>query len=222
MPRVRSVSAKTRIRHRFERTLVWLKYLSPAILTLISWFCCLVKCVRFRDGATLYSLQSVNDMAVESMNGVAAFDPAADDSYTELLANALESATGTYIWAFVISAVISVYMLAFAVAALSGDSMSVQTNRAKLWFKTFFPSKALLIPALILPVYPAFMHYVIRYLFYKYYVMNDLEVIAARFDPAVAVTILAGIFLAVFFIAIPFERRHRMDPFKRYDKEDEF
>ncbi len=222
MPRVRSVSAKTRIRHRFERTLVWLKYLSPAILTLVSWFCCLVKCVRFRDGATLYSLQSVNDMAVQSMNGVAAFDPAADDSYTELLANALDTATGFYICAFVISAVISVYMLIFAIATLPGDPMSVSTNRAKLWLKTFFPSKVLLIPALILPVYPAFMHYVIRYLLYKYYVMNDLEVIAARFDPAIAVTVLAGIFLAVFFIAIPFERRHRMDPFKRYDKEDEF
>jgi uncharacterized protein (DUF486 family) len=28
------------------------------------------------------------------------------------------------------------------------------------------------------------------------------------------------IFLAVFFIAIPFERRHKMDPFVRYDIED--
>jgi hypothetical protein len=29
-----------------------------------------------------------------------------------------------------------------------------------------------------------------------------------------------ALFLAVFFIAIPFERRHKMDPFVRYDIED--
>jgi hypothetical protein len=42
----------------------------------------------------------------------------------------------------------------------------------------------------------------------------------ARFNPAIAVSLLCAIFLAVFFIAIPFEHRHRMDPFCRYDKED--
>ncbi len=222
MPRVRQISAKTSRRHKLERGLVWLKYLSPAILTLCSWLCCLVKCVRFHDGETLYNLQSVNDMVTQAIKGAQSFDPAADDSYTALLANALEPVTNLYVWAFIISAVIAVYMIVFAIATLTGDPLSPSVNRAKIWFKTFFPSKLFMLPALTLPVFPAFMPYIIRYLFFKYYVMDDLSVTAARFNPAVAVTILAGIFLALFFIAIPFERRHRMDVFKRYDKEDEF
>ncbi len=222
MPRVRPLSRKTSRRHRLERGLVWLKYLSPAILTLVSWFSCLVKCIRFNDGETLRSLQSVNDMVSQALRGVSSFDSAKDDEYTALLANALEPAADFYVWSFIIAAVLSLYMLVFAIATLPGDPLSPATNRAKIWFKTFFPSKILLIPALILPVYPTFMPYIIRYLFFKYYVMDSLTLTAARFNPAVVVTVLAVILLAVFFIAIPFERRHRMDPFKRYDKEEEF
>ncbi len=222
MPRVRQISGKTRRRHKLERALVWIKYLSPAILTLCSWLFCLVKSVRFYDGVNMYNLQSVNDMVLQATKGVASYDPAKDDSYTALLANALKLPTALYIWSFIISAVIAVYMLVFAIATLPGDPLSPSVNRAKIWFKTFFPSKVLLLPALILPVYPAFMPYIIRYLFYKYYVMDDLTVTAAVFNPAVATTLLAGAFILIFFIASPFERKHRMDPFKRYDKEDDF
>lgn len=221
MARVRNISEQTRKRHRLERTVVWLKYCSPAILTLFSWFSCLVRGVRFYDGEQMYSLQSVNEMVAGALKGVGSFDAAKDDSYTELLANALKPATGAYIACFVIAGVLSLYMLVFAIAALSGDPMSVGTNRAKIWFKTFFPGKWLVFLSLCLPVYPAFMPYVIRYLFFKYYVMDDLVVIASRYDPAIAVSAAAMLCLVLFFAAIPFEKRHRMDPFKRYDKEDD-
>jgi hypothetical protein len=99
--------------------------------------------------------------------------------------------------------------------------MSPHTNRAKVWFKTFYPGRWLMLISLILPVYPTFMPYVIRHLFFKYYVMNDLSVIAARYNPAIATSVLCVLFLVLFFAAIPFEKRHKMDPFKRYDKEDD-
>lgn len=221
MPRVKNISGKTQRRHKLERTLVWLKYCSPAILTLFSWFSCLVKSVRFYDGTQQYSLQSVNEMVTQAMKGVGSFDAAKDDSYTELLANALKPATGAYVWCFIIAGVLSLYMLVFAIAALSGDPLSPSTNRAKIWFGVLYPGKWLTFVTLLLPVYPAFMPYVIRYLFYKYYVMNDLTVIAARYNPAVAVSALAAVCLVIFFIAAPFERRHKMDPFRRYDKEED-
>lgn len=220
MARERQISQKTRIRYKFEKSLVWVKYCSPAILTLLSWFFCLIKCVRFYDGETTYSLQSVNEMVSQAMKGIESYAPGKDDSYTSLLANALGPVTTIYVWSFIIAGIISLYLLVFAIIILSGDPMAVSTNRAKLWFKTFFPGKWLIPIALILPVYPTFMPYIIRYQFYKYYVMNDLSVIAARFNPAIAVTILSALFLTVFFVAIPFERRHRMDPFCRYDLED--
>lgn len=221
MPRVRNISNKTRARHNFEKSLVWIKYCSPAILTLASWFFCLVKCVRFHDGETIYNLQSVNEMVSQALKGVGSYNSATDDEYTALLANALEPVTNAYVWCFVIAGVLSLYLLVFALIILSGDPMSVSTNRAKLWFKTFFPAKWLIPISLILPVYPTFMPYIIRYLFYKYYVMNDLEVVAARFNPAIAASVLCVIFLVIFFAAIPLEKRHRMDLFKRYDIEDE-
>ncbi len=221
MSRERNISGKTRARHAAERALVWIKYCSPAILTLSSWFFCLIKCVRFYDGDTMYSLQSVNDMVTQAVKGIGSYNPVEDDDYTALLANALEPATNAYVWCFVIAGILSLYLLIFALIILPGDPEAIGTNRAKLWFKTFFPTKALIPIALILPVYPTFMPYVIRYLFYKYYVMNDLSVMAARFNPAIAASVLALIFLVVFFVAIPFEKRHRMDPFKRYDVEDD-
>ena len=52
--------------------------------------------------------------------------------------------------------------------------------------------------------------------------MNDLVVVASRYNPAVAVSIVAAVCLVLFFVAAPFEKRHRMDPFVRYDKEDDF
>ncbi|MBQ2241423.1 MAG: hypothetical protein II319_04720 [Clostridia bacterium] len=214
-------SIKTRRRHNFEKTLVWLKYCSPAILTLASWFFCLVKCVRFHDGKTVYSLQSVNEMVSAALAGIGSFDAAKDDSYTELLAGALKPATTAYVLCFVIAGVLALYLLVFACLILAGDPMSPHTNRAKVWFKTFFPGKWLVFISLLLPVYPTFMPYVIRHLFYKYYVMNDLSVIAARFNPAIAASFLCVIFLVLFFAAIPLEKRHRMDPFKRYDKEED-
>lgn len=220
MSRVRNLSSKTRTRHNFEKTLVWLKYCSPAILTLSAWFFCLVKCVRFRDGETLYSLQSVNEMVSQAIKGVGSFDAATDDSYTELLTNALKPATNAYVWCFIIAGVFALYLLVFALIILPGDPMEVSTNRAKLWFKTFFPGKWLIPVALLLPVYPTFMPYIIRYLFYKYYIMNDLTVITARFCPAVAASVLCVICFVIFFAAIPFEKRHKMDPFKRYDIDD--
>ncbi len=221
MPRPRQLSGKTRRRHKFERGIVWLKYLSPSILTLCSWLFCNIKCVRFFDGTEMKTLQTVNEMVAQAIKSVQSFDPAKEDDYTALLANALEPACNFYVWAFIISAVISVYMLIYAFVVLPGDPMSVPTNRAKLWFKTFFPSKLLLLPALVLPVYPAFMPYIIRYCFYKYYVMDNLTVSAARFNPAIAASALALVLIAVFFIAVPLEQRHKMDPFKRYDKEDD-
>lgn len=160
-------------------------------------------------------------MVQSALKGIGSFDAAKDDSYTELLANALKPATAAYVWCFVIAGVLSLYLLIFACLILAGDPMSPYTNRAKVWFKTFFPGKWLVFVALLLPVYPSCMPYVIRYLFFKYYVMNDLTVIAARFNPALAASILCLIFLVLFFVAGPFEKRHRMDPFKRYDKEDD-
>lgn len=215
------ISAKTRARHKFERSLVWVKYCSPAIFTLSSWFICLTKCVRFYDGDTMYSLQSVNEMVTQAIKGVASYDPAQDDSYTSLLANALEPVTNIYTWSFIIAGVLSAYLLIFALVILPGDPKAVSTNRAKLWFKTFFPGKWLVPIALILPVYPAFMPYIIRYQFFKYYVMDDLTVVASRFNPALVVSILCAVFLTVFFVAIPYERRHKMDPFRRYDLEED-
>jgi hypothetical protein len=178
--------------------------------------------VRFYDGEDFYSLQSVNEMVAQALKGVGSFDAAKDDSYTELLTNAMKTATGAYVWCFIIAGVLSLYMLIFAIATLTGDPMSIPTNRAKIWFKTFFPGKWLVLISLILPVYPSFMPYVIRYLFYKYYVMNDLTVVASRYNPAVAVSIFAAVCLVLFFVAIPFEIRHKMDPFKRYDREDDW
>lgn len=221
MSRERNISGKTRVRHNAEKALVWIKYCSPAILTLCSWFFCLIDCVRFYDGETMYSLQSVNNMVTQAVKGMGSYNPVEDDNYTALLANALELPTQAYIWCFVIAALLSVYLLIFALIILPGDPESVPTNRAKLWFKTFFPTKALIPIALILPVYPTFMPYVIRYLFFKYYVMDDLSVMAARFNPAIASSVMALVFLVIFFVAIPFERRHRMDPFRRYDIEDD-
>lgn len=220
MARVRQVSQKTRRRHKLERALVWLKYVSPAILTLSSWIFCNIKCVRFINGTEIRKLQSVNEMVAQAIKSLESFDPLKEDGYTELLANALEPMTALYAASFVISAVISLYMLVYALVVLPGDPMAVSTNRAKLWFKTFFPTKLLLVPALVLPVFPAFMPYVIRYCFYKYYVMNELTVSCARFNPAVAVTVLAVVFLIFFIAVVPLEERHMMDPFKRYDKED--
>lgn len=217
----RTPSIKTRRRHKLERTLVWLKYCSPAILTLSTWFFCLIKCIRFHDGKTVYSLQSVNEMVQSALKGVGSFDAAKDDSYTELLAGALKPATFAYVWCFVIAGVISLYLLVFACLILAGDPMSPHTNRAKIWFKTFFPGKWLVLVSLVLPLYPSFMPYVIRHLFFKYYVMDDLSVIAARFNPAIVTSVLCGLFLVLFFAAIPLEKRHKMDPFKRYDKEED-
>ena len=217
----RTPSIKTQRRHKLERSLVWIKYCSPAILTLTAWFFCLVKCVRFNDGATVYSLQSVNEMVSSAIKGVGSFDAAKNDSYTELLANALKPAVGAYIGCFAIAGVLALYMLAFAVLILAGDPMSPFTNRAKVWFKTFYPGKWLMLISLILPIYPTFMPYVIRYLFFKYYVMNDLRVIAPRFNPAIAASVLCVAFLVLFFVCIPFEKRHKMDPFRRYDKEED-
>lgn len=191
------------------------------MLTLFSWFSCLIRGIRFYDGETMYSLQSVNEMVSQALVGVGSFDAANDDSYTELLTNALKPATGAYVWCFIIAGILSLYMMIFAIAALSGDPMATSTNRAKIWFTTFFPGKWLVFLSLILPVYPAFMPYIIRYLFYKYYVMNDLVVVASRYNPALAVSVLATVCLVLFFAAIPLERRHRMDPFKRYDKEED-
>ena len=222
MARVRNISEQTRKRHKFERALVWLKYCSPAILTLFSWFSCLIRGVRFYDGEDFYSLQSVNEMVTQAVKGVGSFDAAKDDSYTELLTNALKPATTAYTLCFILAGVLSLYLLIFAIAILIGDPMSVPTNRAKIWFKTFFPGKWLAFLTLLLPIYPAFMPYVIRYLFYKYYVMNDLVVVASRYNPALAVSVVAVICLVIFFVATPFEKRHRMDPFVRYDKEDDF
>lgn len=160
-------------------------------------------------------------MVTQAIKGMGSFDAAKDDGYTELLAGALGPVTTAYTWCFIIAGVLSLYLLIFAIAILIGDPMSVSTNRAKIWFKTFFPGKWLVLISLILPVYPAFMPYVIRYLFYKYYVMNDLAVVASRYNPSVAVSILAAVCLVIFFAAIPFERRHRMDPFRRYDREED-
>ncbi len=221
MPRVKNTSSKTRARHNFEKSLVWIKYCSPAILTLFSWFSCLVTCVRFHDGKTVYNLQSVNEMVSQAIRGAQSYDPAKDDDYTALLANALEPVTDIYVWAFIIAGILSLYLLIFTLIILPGDPMAVGTNRTKVWFKTFFPGKWLMLIALALPVYPTFMPYIIRHLFFKYYVMDDLSVIAARFNPAIATTVLAVLFLVVFFVAIPFEKRHKMDPFKRYDIEDD-
>lgn len=220
MPSVRNTSDKTRRRHKFERALVWIKYCSPAILTLASWFFCLIKCVRFYDGKTVYSLQSVNEMVQTAIKGIESYDPAKDDSYTALLANALKPFTSLYVWCFIIAGILSLYLLIFAVIILSGKPDAISTNRAKLWFKTFYPGKLLVLISLILPVYPTFMPYIIRYQFYKYYVMNDLTVISSRFNPSLAVCIICCVFLAIFFAAIPFERKHKMDPFRRYDLED--
>lgn len=220
MARERRISSKTLARHRLERLLVWVKYCSPAVLTLASWFCCLIKCVRFYDGDTMYSLQSVNEMVTQAIKGVESYAPGKDDSYTALLANALKPVTNMYVLSFVIAGVISLYLLIFAIMILPGDPMAISTNRAKLWFKTFFPGKWLIPIAIILPVYPTFMPYIIRYQFFKYYVMDDLSLIAARFNPAIAISLLAALTLLVFFIAIPFERRHKMDPFCRYDKKE--
>ena len=222
MARVRKISEQTRKRHKFERTLVWLKYGSPAILTLFSWFSCLVRGVRFYDGEQFYSLQSVNEMVTQAIKGMGSFDAAKDDSYTELLAGALGPVTTAYTWCFIIAGVLSLYLLIFAIAILIGDPMSVPTNRAKIWFKTFFPGKWLVLLTMLLPVYPAFMPYVIRYLFYKYYVMNDLIVVASRYNPAIAVSVAAALCIVIFFAAAPLESRHRMDPFVRYDKDDDF
>ncbi len=222
MARVRNISEQTRKRHKLEKILVWLKYCSPAILTLFAWFSCLIRGVRFYDGEKFYSLQSVNEMVTQAIKGMGSFDAAKDDSYTELLANALGPATAAYTWCFIIAGVLSLYLLIFAIAILIGDPVSVSTNRAKIWFKTFFPGKWLAFLTLILPVYPAFMPYVIRYLFYKYYVMNDLIVVASRYNPAIAVSVAAAICLIIFFVATPFENRHKMDPFVRYDKNDDF
>ena len=222
MARVKNISEKTRKRHKLEKTFVWLKYCSPAILTLFSWFSCLVRGVRFLNGEQFYGLQSVNEMVAQAVRGVGSFDAAQDDSYTELLTNAMKSATGAYVWCFIIAGLLSAYMLIFAIATLPGDPMSVSTNRAKIWFKTFFPGKWLVLISLILPVYPAFMPYVIRYLFFKYYVMNDLSVVASRYNPAIAVSVLSALCLIIFFVAIPCEKRHKMDPFRRYDKEEDW
>ena len=160
-------------------------------------------------------------MVTQAIKGIASFDAGQDDSYTELLANALKPATAAYVACFVIAAVLSLYLFSFALVILGGDPMSPFTNRAKVWFKTFFPGRVLMLLSLVLPLYPAFMPYVIRHLFFKYYVMDNLRVVAARFNPAVAATVLCVAFLILFFVAIPFERRHKMDPFKRYDKEDD-
>ena len=160
-------------------------------------------------------------MVSAALAGIGSFDAAKDDSYTELLTNALKPATTAYVLCFVIAGVLALYLLVFACIILAGDPMSPHTNRAKVWFKTFFPGKWLVFVSLLLPVYPAFMPYVIRYLFFKYYIMNDLSVVASRYNPAIAVSILAAVCLVIFFVAIPFESRHRMDPFKRYDKEED-
>lgn len=222
MSRNRKASDKTRTRHGFEKALVWMKYCSPAVLTLTSWFLCLCNCVRFYEGDKLYRPQSVNEMVAQAVKGAASYDPAADDSYTKLLANALKPVTDLYLWAFVIAGILSLYMLVYAIAVLPGDPMSPSTNRAKIWFKTFFPTKWLIPISMLLAIYPTFMPYIIRHLFFKYYVMNDLGVAVSFPNPAVTASILCVICLAIFFAAIPFEKRHRMDPFKRYDKEDEY
>ena len=105
-------------------------------------------------------------MVSAALAGIGSFDAAKDDSYTELLAGALKPATTAYVLCFVIAGVLALYLLVFACLILAGDPMSPGTNRAKVWFKTFFPGKWLVFISLLLPVYPTFMPYVIRQLFY--------------------------------------------------------
>lgn len=221
MPEKRTLTAKTRARRTFGKGLVYLKYLSPALMTVVSWFFCVFECVRFEDGSKLYTLQSVNDMVAQAIKGVSSFDPAKDDEYTALLANALKPVTDMYVWAFVISALIGLYFLVFALIILPGDRMATSTNRAKLWFKTFMPTKWVIPISILLSLYPTFMPYVIRYMFFKYYVMDGLRVVTNVFNPALAASVIAGVLITVFFAATPFERRYKLDPYRRYDLADE-
>ena len=217
----RSITKKTRVRRAFGKGVVYLKYLSPAIMVLSSWFFCLMECVRFVDGKELYTLQSVNDMVSQALKSVSSYQPGKEDEYTSLLANALEPVTDMYVWSFIISALIGVYFLVFALIILPGDPLSPTTNRAKVWFKTFMPTGLVIPVSLLLSVYPTFMPYIIRYMFFKYYVMDNLKVVANVFNPAIAACVLAGALIVVYFAAIPFERRYRMNPYRRYDICDE-
>ena len=221
MPAERSVTRKTRVRRAFCKGLVYVKYLSPALMALASWFFCLIECVRFEDGSKLYTLQSVNDMVSQALKSVSSYEPGKEDEYTALLANALEPVTGLYVWAFVIAALIGAYFLVFALLILPGDPYAPSTNRAKVWFKTFMPTGWVIPISILLAVYPTFMPYIIRYMFFKYYVMDDLQVVTNVFNPAIAACVLAGVFIVIFFAAMPFERRYRMNPYRRYDIADE-
>ena len=80
-------------------------------------------------------------MVSAALAGIGSFDAAKDDSYTELLAGALKPVTTAYVLCFVIAGVLALYLLVFACLILAGDPMSPGTNRAKVWFKTFFPGK---------------------------------------------------------------------------------
>ena len=108
-------------------------------------------------------------MVSQALKSVSSYEPGKEDEYTALLANALEPVTDLYVWAFVIAALIGAYFLVFALLILPGDPLAPSTNRAKVWFKTFMPTGWVIPISILLAVYPTFMPYIIRYMFFKYF-----------------------------------------------------
>ncbi len=220
MAQARNISKKRQIRNTLYRILVYAKYCMPTVVSVLTLIFCSHKCVRFNSDGELLSLQSIDDMVSTGVEAIKATESGAMDEFTTALVSGMKWTVGGYYVAFALSLVVSLYMLVYALLVLPRDPKDPETSRIKLWFKTFMPTKVIPFLAMLLPVYPTTVPYIIRFLYYKYYVM-EVSVIMRVFNPLVATVVVAAVGIIIWFAAIVPERRLALDPFVRYDEYEE-
>lgn len=216
MSRTAPISKKRQRRNLFYRILVYAKYCMPAISSILTLFFCSHKCVRFNSEGELLSLQSIDDMVSAGVDAIDKTQNGAMDEFTSALVSGMKWTTGAYYAAFAISIIVSLYLLIFALMVIHRDPFDPSTSRIKLWFRTFMPSKAIPFVAMLLPIYPTTVPYIIRYLYYRFYIM-DIEVVMKVFNPLIPTSILVALSVVFWIAAIVPERRLKADPFARYD-----
>ena len=220
MAQARKISKKRQTRNLFYKILVYAKYCMPAVVSVLTLIFCSHKCVRFNSDGELLSLQSIDDMVSTGVEAIKATESGAMDEFTTALVSGMKWTVGGYYAAFALSLVISIYMLVFALLVLPRDQKDPETSRMKLWFGTFMPTKVIPFLAMLLPVYPTVVPYIIRYLYYRFYIM-EISVVMRVFNPLVATAVVVVVGIIIWFAAIVAERRLSLDPFVRYDGQDE-
>lgn len=222
---------------KLRRLAVYLKYSFPLICSAFVWLFCSLKIWRFsRSDETervFQSLFGIVSTAFTSSSKILEAKGTAEEDV--LLAKSLIPSVWVFWIVLLLVTILSLVLFCFTLAAFSKDPLSRECNRVKVRFKALFPGQFVHFLLPLFSMVPLFEPYYIRGRFEKYYAVSGISEggmgqeytyytysVASRGpNPIVVLAILVIAALAVFLVAIPYQRSQKLDMYTYFDPEPE-